>query len=233
MANDLGGTDGVSKADHASGSAPASLLVLTSCAGPGSGCQPLETQVQLAAGVTAPHGVVFDFALKVASFDLNAPDVSLALVGDVAAPWHCSLDYAGGTGSNSANEFLETLTLDGGAQQFHETTIGWPSFTDTCASGDGGTTDAADAGDGRYSDGWVNVEMRIDLVGASPVCAGSPCATVSYDGHNALVGGAASIPITPPASLSSLQIAIGPNYIQAPAQSMAFEYDNVKVEALP
>jgi hypothetical protein len=242
--NQVGGTDGLDRADYALGSAPASLDIETVCTGgTGADCQSTTaSQLQFIQTVTAPHGVVFSFALKIPNFDLNATDVSLVTLGN-GGDWRLSLDYAGGTNPNSDNQFLEIHTDDAGVSTITKTVISFPDFfTNPClSSGDAGTeggvdpADAGDAGDGGICiGGWINFEMMVDLLGTSATCvsSGGPCATVTYDGQNAIVGGGTVIPISPP-TLASWQVLIGANYIQAPAQPMSLHYDNVKVEALP
>jgi hypothetical protein len=217
-----GGTTGINRADFAPGSAPASLIVQTVCTGTTTGCTPGFTQDQFTASVTAGTGVIFSLALKILNFDLKATDVSLF---DVATPeWRVSLDLAGGPGGN--NDLLEFHPDDAGnSGPSLGSPIDFPSFTGPCD--DGGADDAdVDAG----CSVWVDVVMTIDLVGKTASCAGSPCITLTYDGQNAIVGGIASIS---PLVGQTLTMLIGANYIQAPAEPMILEYDNVKVEALP
>jgi hypothetical protein len=236
--NDTAGEDGFNTADYAQGSAPRSLNVITPCAGPGAGCVPNYIQDQWISpnGLTSsPHGIVFSFALKIEDFDVNASDVSLVAVGN-GSNWRLSIDYAGGATSNGNNQLLESTTNDAGVDTFNKTVIGFPDWTDPCTGGsDGGSPEAGDAGDGGICiGGWVNFQLMVDFVGTSAACAGSggPCATLTYNGKNAFAGGAILASIAPP-PIAAVQVVIGANYIQAPAQGMLLQYDNIKVEALP
>jgi hypothetical protein len=263
LPNQLGGTDGIDRADFAVGSAPASVEIVTACtmATMTPGCiTGGNTQEQLITTVTAPHGILFSYALKIEDFDLDASDVSTVVVANLPSPsgspdWQVSLDYKGGNNAGSDNQLLESHIDDAGGKTYAETAINFPDFTNQCLGGsddggDAGSTDdeggaisdGGDGGDGASAadsgvciGGWVNFQVMVDLVGTSAACtpSGGPCVTITYDGVNAIVGGGSVIPITPPVSVGTLQIIIGANYIQAPAQSMTLLYDNVKAEALP
>jgi hypothetical protein len=237
--NKVGGSDALNATDHARGSAPDSLSVQTPCVGPESGCVASYSQEQLISpSVPAPAGVIFSFAMKTTNFDVFADDVSIAVVDD-GGDWRISLDYAGGNDPNSNNQFLEGHTLDGGANVVTRTVIGFPDFTDPCpssgdAGGEGGAM-AADSGDGGICiGGWVTIQVMVDVLGTTAVCAasGGPCATLTYNGQNAILGGATIIPITPPSS-PTMQVVIGANFIAGPAQAMLLQFDNIKVDALP
>jgi hypothetical protein len=233
--NQAGGTDGINRVDYAPGSAPFSMEVITACSTGTDGCQSAASQDQFTATVTAPSGVILSFALKIEDFDVTAGDVSLVTVGNGnfgGGGWRLSLDYMGGAGS-SQNTFFEYFTFDGGADSYNKTLIEFPDFTDPCLSaGDGGVPDAGDGG--ICVGGWVTIQIMADYIGTSAVCAttGGPCATITYNGQSAILGGGSVIAITPP-SMPTTQVLLGANYIQTSAQAMHLQYDNIKVEALP
>jgi hypothetical protein len=235
--NKLGGSDAIDTTDHAPGSPPSSLDVHAACVGPQAPCEPSYAQEQfISPELSAPAGLILSFAVKSTNFDVTAGDVSIAVVGG-ASDWRLSLDYAGGNNPNSDNQFLEGHTLDGGASVNAKTVIAFPDFADPCEitgdAGDGGGK-APDAGDGGICiGGWVTIQMVVDVVGTTAVCAttGGPCVTLTYDGQNAIVGGETVIPITPPPS-ATMKVVLGDNFIQGPAQAMLLQFDNIKVDAL-
>jgi hypothetical protein len=239
--NQGGGAGGINKTDHSTGSAPASLDIITVCTGTSLGplCQATASQYQYTYGVQAPKGLIFSFDLKIEDFDVNAGDVSLVTIGNgsfAAGGWRVSLDYAGGTGPSNNNQFLQYFIGDGGAATNIKTVIEFPDFTDPCNDDEGGAPEAgADAGEGGICvGGWVTIQIMVDFFGTSDICvqSGGPCATITYNGESAIVGGGTIIPIDPP-PMTTVDVLYGANYIQQPAKEMHLQYDNLKIDALP